>query len=359
LLALLGLLVLVAVIAGIWRSGRSLSTARVSRQEPIPWPRLDTRADTRAIIRHPDQRPANPPSVRILSGNKAPVGPVVVSADGKRALSGAWDGKVLVWDLDSGTAAQSFGDHVGWAWAVAISGDGREALTAGKTDRTVRLWTADGKKKLLDRSGLPGTPVGVGFTPTGPMALLAAGEGQWRLLLWDVRRDKKVGVFEGHTDRIHRAIISSDGRRILSAGVDRTARLWNVDSGKPVHCFQGHTGAVLAIDLARDGSKVVTGGEDGRVRLWDIDTGNLLQLFDGRQGKVECVAFDAAGQQILSGGHDGTVCWWTDLRRPDRCLRLTGHTDLVGGVAFVPEIPTRQGLSGSADHSVRLWTLPK
>jgi WD40 repeat protein len=51
-------------------------------------------------------------------------------------------------------------------------------------------------------------------------------------------------TFQGHTDRVQSAVFSPDGRRVLTASSDKTARLWEAESGKLLATFQGHTDAV-------------------------------------------------------------------------------------------------------------------
>jgi WD40 repeat protein len=40
------------------------------------------------------------------------------------------------------------------------------------------------------------------------------------------------------------AVFSPDGKQILTASADRTARLWDVASGKELRRFEGHTDLV-------------------------------------------------------------------------------------------------------------------
>jgi hypothetical protein len=74
-----------------------------------------------------------------LTGHDGEVEGVAVSADGRTAVSGGFDGTVRVWDLAGTAAPRVLTGHTGEVWAVAVSADGRTAVSGGD-DRTVRVW---------------------------------------------------------------------------------------------------------------------------------------------------------------------------------------------------------------------------
>jgi len=75
---------------------------------------------------------------RVLTGHDGGVQAVAVSADGRTAVSGGDDGTVRVWDLAGTTAPRVLTTHDGAVYAVAVSADGQTAVSGG--DRMVRVW---------------------------------------------------------------------------------------------------------------------------------------------------------------------------------------------------------------------------
>ncbi len=73
-------------------------------------------------------------------GHTASVGSVAVTADGRRALSGANDKTVRVWDVASGKCLAVLEGHTDSVWSVAVTADGR-AISAA-VNGVARVWGA-------------------------------------------------------------------------------------------------------------------------------------------------------------------------------------------------------------------------
>jgi WD40 repeat protein len=237
---------------------------------------------------------------------------VVVSADGKTAVTWYKDGPVERWDLATGKRIGRL-PSLGQVWKIALSPDG-QSLAAADT----------------------------------------AGGVAIRSLLTGKLRAKPAG----HREAILDMTFSPDSRLLLTGAADGTARLWDVATGNPVGKTLQHRSLIMAVDFSRDGAKALTADEGGTVRLWDTRTvrpvGRPLHHRDGAWA-----SFSPDGRTILVGSLDGTARLW-DVRT---CLPLgppLRHADQGGWAAFQRGGHTILAISQDADEEWRAqeWPVP-
>ena len=79
------------------------------------------------------------------------------------------------------------------------------------------------------------------------------------------------------------AVFSPDGKRVLTASWDKTARLWDVASGRLKQQLIGHSSSVEDAAFSPDGRLIVTAAEevDKTARVWDAERGELLRVLEG------------------------------------------------------------------------------
>jgi WD40 repeat protein/serine/threonine protein kinase len=289
-------------------------------------------------------------------GHVGGVTSVALSTDGRRALSGSGsykseDKTLRLWEASNGKCLKTFEGHSSYVNSVALNTDGRRALSGGN-DNTLRLWEVSSGKcqRIFEGHTLPVNSVAL--SADGNWAL--SGSNDKTLRLWGVSTGKCVRIFKGHTDFVKSIALNADGRWALSGSNDNTLRLWEVSTGKCLRIFEGHTHYVNSVALSSDGHWVLSGSVDRTLRLWEVSTGKCLRTFDGHTGGVNSVVLSRDGRWALSGSGDLTVRLWEVST--GKCLRtFEGHTDWVYSVALSGD--GRWALSGSEDLTVRLWDL--
>jgi WD40 repeat protein len=101
--------------------------------------------------------------------------------------------------------------------------------------------------------------------------------------LWNSGTGKALKKFAGHTGHVLSAQFSPDGTLVVTASVDKTARVWDAATGKALAKLVGHKSTVESAQFSPDGTLIVTTSRrDGTVRLWDVlpkDPGPLPEWF--------------------------------------------------------------------------------
>ncbi len=103
------------------------------------------------------------------------------------------------------------------------------------------------------------------------------------------------------------AVFSPDGRTLLTAGNDKTARLWDAATGQAKGEPMRHEGAVWAATFSPDGKLLVTGGTDMNARVWDTATGRQQGGSIPHEGTVLAVGFGRDSRTVLTAGSDNAA----------------------------------------------------
>ena len=83
------------------------------------------------------------------------------------------------------------------------------------------------------------------------------------------------------TNALQLVRFSPDGRRILTASKDSTARIWDAASLTEIRVLRGHTLVLTHANFSPDGKFITTGSHDSSLRLWDAATGEELRVWRG------------------------------------------------------------------------------
>ncbi len=108
----------------------------------------------------------------VLRGHSRTITGVALSADGRRAVSGAVDGMLRVWDIEARTGLATLQGHDGEVTGVALSADGRRALS-GSSSGMVQVWDVKRRLCLASLDGHLGFVTGVALSADGRRAVSA------------------------------------------------------------------------------------------------------------------------------------------------------------------------------------------
>ncbi len=251
------------------------------------------------------ERPDAP--VGRLLGHEASVPSVDVSADGTRAVTGSFDGTVRLWDLESGARnkplLRTFAGHVGadgrpvWVNAVAFHPDGRRVVSGGYDDR-VRLWDLESGEQVGELLGHTSDVYHLEVSGDGRVISTSADS---TIRAWNPDTGEQVTGVVGHPPGgIPSVALLDDGWRVVTGGGDGSVRLWELRTPAPLRQLGEHGRVVLTVAASPDERLVVATGEDRTIGIY-------------RTGEHEEPLFDRI--DLASSEDFAVTVAWIDARR--------------------------------------------
>jgi WD40 repeat protein/transcriptional regulator with XRE-family HTH domain len=266
-------------------------------------------------------------------------------------------GEVRVWCEEGKLLQRVWRAHTDMVWGLAFSPDER-LLASGSFDGRLKLWDVESGTLLW--SGRHSRPIlCLAFSPEGD--LLASGGHEASVRLWDAKLDTPLEALP-HPSAIYSLAWSPDGHLLASGDRAGTIRLWALPPRGSATCVEtlaGHSSWVWGLAFAPDGRSLASASWDGTVKLWELGEAGRLrerQRLVGHTEKVQCLAWSPDGGTLASGSFDHTIRLW-DAQQGSARVALSGHSATVSGLAFTPD--SRQLLSSSEDGTLRLWDVER
>lgn len=302
-----------------------------------------------------------------LDGHNSIVTSVAYHPDGRTILSGSsvagldfdnLPGEMILWDAVTGQVLRRYEGHTNTIASIAFSPDGRFALS-GSWDGTMILWDLNVSDPIVRQyEGHTDQVWSVAFSPDGLYA--ASGSIDKSIVLWDLNSDQPLMTrLELHEESVLSIAYSPDGRLLLSGSEDGSVILWDVASRTALRRFHSGAGHVGSVTFNGDGTQALFGLSDNSILRWDIATWTqvgvpLLGHESGFGSGVNSVAFSRDMRFALSGGNDATVILW-DLSNNSAVRRFEGHRDTIRAVAFAPD--GHSAVSASVDSDLLIWRI--
>jgi WD40 repeat protein len=194
------------------------------------------------------------------------------------------------------------------------------------------------------------------------IALSPAGDrlffvGDTAVMVWDTATGKLLRPAAGHLTTVWSMSFSPDGRQLLTASSDGTARLWDTRTQEHLREFaltgranHGLYGAepfaeapFVQAGFSSSGKQIVTALPNAPVDVWDVATGNKETLIgqDPKQGSI-ALAYSQRDNLVATVAPDGRIRVW-DVAHGERRLDFQWQPTKDGGrqldlaaVAFAP-----------------------
>ncbi len=183
--------------------------------------------------------------------------------------------------------------------------------------------------------------------------LLTAGtaiSGRGTVVIWDVQSAKPLVTWEGYGPGLGAVVWSPDDRKIAvtttgdltinyedgqtprtACFTNRVAYVFDSATGKDIFHLRKHDSRVVSVRFSPDGKKIVTASWDKTAKIWDADDGRLLHTLAGHQNSLLDASFSPDGNKVM-----------TLISNQSKPVRNYGQTS----ISLDPGIITRKGSVG-------------
>lgn len=268
------------------------------------------------------------------------------SPDGQ-TLVAVGGGDVMLWDVVSGHRTATLRE-LGTVSAVAFSADGAR-LATGAADGRVAIWDADTGAPLAQIASQRGAVTGLAFSGDGSVLAVAGNAG---VGTWDLATFKELGIPKGlDIPAIKGLLFGPKGRVLVAVAADSSVIVSDLAGGS-VRVLPQHRGGVSALAFDADGGALATGSGDATIRVFRVESGQQqLSLATGFNTPISKLAFD--GNRIVAAGDSRLALWTAPSGRYEQIL--AGHIDPVADFAFGPYADTITSVDRGGRHI--LWSL--
>jgi WD40 repeat protein/beta-lactamase regulating signal transducer with metallopeptidase domain len=289
-------------------------------------------------------------------------GPIALLNDGKSAVVGTTDGKLVLIDLAAKREKCRWTILKDWqVWALAVSPDSKlAAVTAGRKTSLVSLFKASEAPRELP---IHHDVASLAFSPDGKS--LAVGlRAPGKIELWDFDAPRVIRNFDDRDAgrlQIGAMAFTPNGKTLILASADdrddslvSSLLLWNVETGQLEAALPSSGRFHKSLAVSADGQLVATAPWNGPLEVWNLKTSKRLgQDLAAHEFQVNAIAFVPARKLVVTASDDGTARIWDQTT--GRQLQVLEHDRWVRGLAVTAD--GQFAATSSLDDTVRVWRI--
>ncbi len=284
-----------------------------------------------------------------------PLTALAVSPDGQQLIAGGYH-ELTIWNPHEGTLVRRIPNVGQRVFAIRFSPDQKTlAVACGQPGRS-------GEVRLVDfatgevRGVVARTDdvvLDVAFRPGSTELAVAAADSTIRIV--DTQTLEEVRSIASHADWVTAVDWSDDGKVLVSASRDKSAKVYDGTAGTLLASYLGHGSAVRGVKVLADNAQVVSVGDDNKLHRWQIEESK----------KLAEVPLGSAGYKLVRHGNTLLVpcanqrLLHVNLENNQIAQQFQGHTAAVLSVAHWSGADADTTppwiASGAFDGEIRLW----
>lgn len=242
--------------------------------------------------------------------------------------------------------------------SLIISQDG-ELLAVGNSEGFIEIYDIN-TQKIVTSFGGHESRIGVVAWNNN---IISSGSKDCNILNRDYRcnnlnSNNIINKLSLHNQEVCGLKWSFDGTQLASGGNDNKLMIWNLHSNSPLMCANSHMAAVKAIAWSPHQHNILSSGggtADRTIRFWNTSNFNMIDKID--TGSQVCnLVFSRTSNEIVSthGFSLNQIIVWK-YPSMNKIAILTGHTYRVLYLGLSPD--GQNVVTGAGDETLRFWNL--
>ena len=207
------------------------------------------------------------------------------SPDGQLLASPSSNKQISIWDSYSSGPIATLKGHTHLVRAVAWSPDSK-ILASASDDHSIRLWQMPTGEPLATLEGHTKVVLTIAWSKDGKF--IASGSYDDAVKVWEVAT--RTVVASCQTGWVYAADWANDGT-LFFGGLSGNIYSFDLKSQKLVRAFVGHSEPIYALELSPQGDYLSSGSSDKTIRIWDIAKRQQTNVLEGCTGTVGEVCF--------------------------------------------------------------------
>ena len=197
---------------------------------------------------------------RILNGADDQIRTLDFLPDNRRMFSAGIEGVITMWDLSSGTSRE-FARVGSTVDILVVSKDGQYLAVGTRDGKIIIFEIEDAANQFVLHEDAGNSVLALDFGMQDKM--LASGDLQGNVIIWDFMSRSMVNNLRGHQARITQIKFSPDGSLLASSSNDGSVRMWETEdlNNQPI-VLTANAGFVFCVAFSPDGEQILTGSTD-------------------------------------------------------------------------------------------------
>jgi WD40 repeat protein len=242
--------------------------------------------------------------IRTFPGQGSEILSLCFSGDGKKIASGGIQ-KINIWSTETGALIKSLNGHTARVSSLSFTPDDKQ-LVSGSHDGKIILWDIETGNKLKEIKRTDGQYIhDIVLTQDGKKLLCASGysRNKGEISLWDLETGKLISRMDTLGKEVMSVSFTPDGKKILSGDCMGKIKLWDLQTGNCLKTIDAKFGALLeTVSLSPDGKYFAACDWWGlNLKIFNIETGICTQtLKAGNGSSIRAIKFSPDGLIIAA-----------------------------------------------------------